>query len=131
MEVKSFEAVVSREGKWWMVAIPAINGLTQARRVAEAELMAREYIAVALDLELDEVEVSIRYDIAVPVGTGDVAEIVSSIKAERQQAQMLEQRANEAAEQLAKALAAKSVPLRDVGEILGVSHQRAHQLVSR
>lgn len=129
--MKSFQAVVSREGKWWMVAIPAINGLTQARRVAEAELMAREYIAVALDLELDEVEVSIKYDIPVPVGTGDVTEIVDSIKAERQQAQVLEQRANEDSEQLAKALAAQSVPLRDVGEILGVSHQRAHQLVSR
>lgn len=129
--MKSFKAVVSREGKWWMVAIPALNGLTQARRVAEAGLMAREYIAAALDLNLDEVEVSVKFDIEVAIGTRDVTEIVDSIKAGRQQAHVLEQRANEDSEKLAKALAAKSVPLRDVGEILGVSHQRAHQLVSR
>ena len=37
-----YTATVTREGKWWMVRVGGINGLTQARRLSEAELMARE-----------------------------------------------------------------------------------------
>jgi hypothetical protein len=52
-----YEVKVTREGKWWMVAIPAIDGLTQARRLSEAELMAKEYIAVTLDVPIESVDV--------------------------------------------------------------------------
>ena len=41
-----YKVEITREGRWWMVHIPAINGLTQARRLAEAPTMAREYIAL-------------------------------------------------------------------------------------
>jgi len=51
--MKTYIANVTRDGKWWMVAIPEINGLTQARRLSEAETMAREYIALSLDLPPD------------------------------------------------------------------------------
>jgi hypothetical protein len=53
----TYEVKVTREGKWWMVAIPAIDGLTQARRLSEAELMAKEYIAVTLDVPVESVDV--------------------------------------------------------------------------
>jgi hypothetical protein len=49
---------VTREGEWWMVSIPEIGGLTQARHLGEAPMMAREYIAATLDMPLDEVSVS-------------------------------------------------------------------------
>jgi hypothetical protein len=127
--MKSFEALFSREGKWWMVAIPALDGLTQARRLADVDQMVREFIAVSLDLALDEITVTVKVE---SVGAlNNVAEIVDSIKAEREQAHALEQQVNEESERLAKALTAEAVPFHDVGVILGVSHQRAHQLVSR
>jgi len=119
---------VTRDGKWWMVAIPELDGLTQARRLAEAESMARDYIAVTLDIPGDSFTLDIEID-----GIGSVIDVsakVRRIHEERAQAAELERKASAEAEELAKALVAESVPLRDVGAILEVSHQRAHQLVS-
>jgi hypothetical protein len=44
--MSSFDIDVTRDGGWWMVHIPALGGLTQARFPGEVELTAREYIAV-------------------------------------------------------------------------------------
>ncbi|MEP6480005.1 MAG: hypothetical protein ABJB03_11475 [Rhodoglobus sp.] len=126
--MKHYEAIVSRDGKWWMVSIPALDGLTQARRLSEAELMAREYIAVTLDVPLDQVEVTISVD-AIGAVTG-IASVLESVDSDRAQAAALERDASRQVSQLAKALAAESVPVRDIGTMLRVSHQRAHQLVN-
>ena len=45
--MSSFDIAVTRDGGWWMVHIPELGGLTQARYPREVELMAREYIAVS------------------------------------------------------------------------------------
>lgn len=124
--MKRYQVTVTRDGKWWMVHIPEIDGLTQARRLIEAPLMAREYIAVTLDQDLAEVEVEVRV-----AAVGQVTDLDTRIKAieeERAHAKELERQAAAEFAQLAKDLA-KEVPLRDVGSILGVSYQRAHQLV--
>ncbi|TCN51768.1 hypothetical protein EV641_109159 [Rhodococcus sp. SMB37] len=42
----TYRVNVTREGKWWMVAIPELDELTQARRIGEAEAMARDLIAL-------------------------------------------------------------------------------------
>ena len=125
--MNTYQAVVTREGKWWMVAIPEIDGLTQARRLSDAEMMAREYIAVSLDVPVDDVsvEVSVKEVDGIAVG-----ELVAAINDERARAQELEQDASRRAEELAKALAEARVPVRDIGAMMGVSHQRAHQLVN-
>lgn len=123
----TYTATVSREGKWWMVRIPELGGLTQARRLSEAGDMAREWIAVTLDVPLDDVAV----DLAVaPVGGVDVAAQLDAIRRERDNAAALERDALERTASLAKALADENVPVRDIGAALGVSFQRAHQLVN-
>src|SRR5690606_4112635 len=57
----AYEAKVVRDGKWWMVSIPSINGLTQARRLSEATQMTREYIAASQDVPLETVSVTLKY----------------------------------------------------------------------
>lgn len=47
---------IEREDSWWMVHIPELDGLTQARHPGEAELMAREYIAVATGTPIAEID---------------------------------------------------------------------------
>ncbi|MCU1482855.1 MAG: HicB family toxin-antitoxin system [Subtercola sp.] len=124
----TFDAVATREGKWWMVSIPAIDGLTQARRLSDAGQMACEYVAAALEVPLEDVGVEVTVD-----SVGDVDGIVSTleqIRKERVEAEALEREATIAASNLAKRLALQHVPLRDIGTVLGVSHQRAHQLVN-
>lgn len=122
-----YEATVSREGKWWMVRVPEINGLTQARRLAEAELMARELVASTLDVPIERVAVRLQLE-----SIGHVVDLpgrLEGIAVDRQRAAELERRAAGEVARLAKELALLDVPLRDVGTVLGISHQRAHQLL--
>jgi predicted RNase H-like HicB family nuclease len=123
--MSEYSVVVTREGKWWMVHIPEIDGLTQARRLEEAPKMAREYIAVTLDLPLSQVSVSVS---VIDVDGVNVTAEVERLESERAAAEAARQRVADDTRRLARTLASKKVPVRDIGEILGVSHQRAHQL---
>ncbi len=123
--MSDYNVIVTREGKWWMVHIPEIDGLTQARRLEEAPRMAREYIAVTLDLPLSQVSVSVS---VIDVDGVNVTAEVERIEAERAEAEAARERVAEDIRGLARTLARKNVPVRDIGAILGVSHQRAHQL---
>lgn len=124
----TYSVEVSRQGRWWMVSIPDIDGLTQSTRLVDAGPMAREYIAVTLDVPIENVEVEVQ---VLSVGPVSVADRVAAIRADREEATRLDREASRLAVELARELAAQKIPLRDVGTILGVSHQRAHQLISR
>jgi len=121
-----YEVTVTRDGRWWMVRIPAMGGLTQARRLSEADLMAREWIAITKDVPVEDVAVSITVE---RVGNLDVASRLRVIHRERERAAAMERDAIGKTAALAKELAAENVPVRDIGVALGVSFQRAHQLV--
>lgn len=122
-----YQAEVHRKGKWWLVEVPAIDGLTQARRLSEAQLMARELVAVTLGVPLSEVDVEVSLR---AIGRlTDLPERVKQIASDRAQARALDARAALGSEELAKELVEAGVPLRDIGTVLGVSHQRVHQLV--
>jgi hypothetical protein len=58
--MSSFDIDVFRDGGWWMVHIPELGGLTQARYPREVELMAREYIAVSTGTPIDQVAINWR-----------------------------------------------------------------------
>lgn len=122
----AYRVEVTRDGKWWMVAIPAIDGLTQARRLEEAPLMAREYIAVSLDVPIEEVEVTVA---VIDVDGVNILDAITKLETERAEAEAARDQVAENTRRLAQTLAGKKIPVRDIGAILGVSHQRAHQLV--
>ncbi|CAQ03224.1 hypothetical protein ACR8AL_09200 [Clavibacter sepedonicus] len=48
---------VYREGSYWIVAIPAMGAVTQARSTSEIRLMARECTALLLDVPLARVRI--------------------------------------------------------------------------
>ncbi|CAN5266289.1 hypothetical protein BH11ACT3_BH11ACT3_20490 [soil metagenome] len=122
-----YQALVSREGKWWMIHVPGVDGLTQARRLSEAGLMAREFVAVTLDVPVESVTISVR--VVEIEGVANVGDRINAIIADRAKADELSRKASADAIALARELASHDVPIRDVGEVLGVSHQRAHQLI--
>jgi hypothetical protein len=123
----TYTVTVTRDGKWWMVSIPGLSGLTQARRLSEAGLMAREWIALALGVPVADVDVEVT---VAAVGGVDVSGRLGAIRAQREGAAVMEREAAAGAAQLAKDLADAGVPVRDIGAALGVSFQRAHQLVT-
>lgn len=120
-----YEVQVVRDGRWWLVTVPAIGGVTQARRFTDVEAMARELVAVTTGDADAEVRLG-------EVKTGDVAvsDRINRIRSDRAEAARLERQASEEVRALAREIAAQGVSLRDVGAVLGVSHQRAHQLIS-
>ena len=122
-----YDIEVTRDGRWWMIAIPAIDGLTQARRLDEVRDMARSFIALDTDVPLSTVELS---EVAVKVGGDDVAKEIDSLRELKRVADEAADRAGSAARDLARRLASENVPVRDIGAALGVSHQRASQLVA-
>ncbi|MFC0547001.1 hypothetical protein [Kutzneria chonburiensis] len=58
--MKTFDAVATREGKWWVVQVEGV-GATQGRTADEAEQMAVDLVVAMLGLEAHEVDVTIDF----------------------------------------------------------------------
>jgi len=125
----TYTVSVTREGRWWIVRVPEIDQVTQARRLSEVTKAARELIAVTLDVPMSTVSVLVRVE-----RVGDIEDVTGraeAIRKEHARADELARRAHDESRELARQLAGAHVPMRDIGELLGVSHQRVHQLISR
>jgi len=94
----TYDVIVSREGKWWMICIPALDGLTQARRLDEAPIMARDYIAVALDVPVSEVAVAVS---VLDVDGVDVFQALENLRHEKAEADAARERVAEGTRRLA------------------------------
>ena len=125
----TYTVSVTREGRWWIVRAPEIDQVTQARRLSEVTKAARELIAVTLDVPMSTVRVHVHVERVGEVE--DVTGRAEAIRKERARADELARRAHDESRELARQLAGAHVPMRDIGELLGVSHQRVHQLISR
>ncbi len=60
--MKTFDATARREGKWWVIEIPELGQTTQARTVAEIQVMATDLAAVIQKVAPSEVQVNISVD---------------------------------------------------------------------
>lgn len=121
---------VSREGRWWALAIPELgeDALTQARRLSEVEREARDYIVVTMDVAPSNVEVRVVLD---DVGlTTEALARSEELRALRAKADDIQEQITAKSAALAKELAAKRLPVRDIAALIGISHQRVSQLLS-
>ncbi|MCK2031776.1 hypothetical protein [Microbacterium sp. KSW4-4] len=57
--MKTYAVTAERDGKFWFIRIPELDGVTQARTDAEISVMARDYIAVTLDVPADSFDLKI------------------------------------------------------------------------
>jgi hypothetical protein len=98
---------------------------TQARHLRELDAMARDLIAGHLDVPADSLSLDV--EVITPVDAAEHLARSAALAAQADQA-----RADSAAEVrvAARLMHEAGMPMRDVGAILGVSHQRAHQLIS-
>jgi hypothetical protein len=121
-----YKVEVTRDGRWWMVNVPEIDQLTQARRITEIAEMARSLIAVSTGEPLDRISVDI-VSITVP-DVGNIQSTAIDIVHLRDQAANATKKAQLRAAEFAKQLTAAGIPVRDAGELLGISPQRISQL---
>jgi hypothetical protein len=123
--VTTYNVRVERGERYWLVHVVELNRWTQARTLSEVEPMARDLIATMAGVATDS------FDLATDIALPD--EVTTHLKqAEQLREQSREAQASAAAEvrQAARLLSEQGMSLRDVGAALGVSYQRAHQLLS-
>lgn len=114
-----------RTGRWWLIDVPEVPAAhSQARRLDQAEDVARDLIALMTDTDPDSFDVDIRVQLP-----GQVRADLQRAEELRQEAARSQREAAVLARSAARRLHDAGLPLRDIGKLLKVSHQRAHQLV--
>jgi hypothetical protein len=57
--VPEYEITVERDGRFLMVRVPALDGLTQARFPSEVESQAGDYIATVTETPIEDITVRV------------------------------------------------------------------------
>ena len=126
--MRTFEVTVTRSGEWWALcaSVPGASVHGQTRRLDRAETVAREAIALALDVPDDSftmaIEVELPEDAGVRIATARTLVEVAAA------AQGLAQTVRR---DVAMELQEMGLSVRDSGALLGVSPQRISQLVNQ
>jgi hypothetical protein len=123
----TYRVTTSRDGRWWLLRVPQLDIVTQARRLSGADATSRDLIALWLRIERDAFDL----EIAPAVGDEGLDRLISETAQARASAARASSRASALTDQAVDRLVAKGIPLRDVGEMLGISHQRVAQLAGR
>jgi hypothetical protein len=104
--------------------VPEVARTTQSRTLREVEPMARHLIAIMDDIPAE----SFRLDVTLVLPADVRAELERSAEL-REQAARSQAQAAQLARRAARRLRDQGLPLQDVGKALGVSFQRAKQLI--
>jgi hypothetical protein len=123
-DLKTYHAEVDRDGSVWRVRVPEVERTTQARSLREVEPMARDLIAIMDDIPPDSFSLDVRITLPEEIQ----AELERSA-ALREEAARNQAQAAQLSRLAARHLRDRGLPLRDVGQVLGVSFQRAKQLI--
>jgi hypothetical protein len=123
-DLKTYHADVERDGAVWRVRVPEVQRTTQARSLREVEPMARDLIALMDDIPVDSFKVNVH--IKLPPDAAFELERSAALRDEAARAQA---QAAHLSRQAARHLRDHGLSLRDVGQALGVSFQRAKQLI--
>ena len=117
-----------RSGDWWAISVPDLRGVfSQAKRLNRVEATAREAIAMMLDIDESEVgPIDVRVQPPQEV-VGLLDELHHSVSVAEEASATAARARREAAKQLRDA----GFPMRDIGQLLGVSHQRVSQILSQ
>ena len=124
--MQEFTATARKDGRWWVVKCDQHPGaISQVARLDHAQEHQREAIAFVAGLSQEVIGVTVR------------TVLDPAITLELEQADRLRREAESAAglsaerrRHAALAMKAAGLTVRDIGTVLRVSHQRAHQLVS-
>lgn len=110
----------------WCVTVPDVPGaFTHGRTLEQARKRAREAVAVMLDVDLDAIEIAA--DVALEP---DVRAAVDAAQADRKALEEARLRATASTETAARILVDAGLGYRDVGALVGITPQRAQQIVS-
>ena len=117
-------AEATRVARGWAVSVPEVPVYTQARRLDQVAMMAADAVGTLEGIPHADIEVEVRVQLPEALQAD-----LDRAKRARQEASDLEREASAGFIEVARELAREGLTLREVGSILGVSYQRAGQLV--
>lgn len=123
---KCYVVVAKRWARGWELHIDGV-GVTQATTLSKAEAAAREYIALALDLDD---ETSFAVDV-VPQLDGALAKQVEAARAEVREAERRQREAAAKQREVVKQLGRSGLSGREIAAVMGLTPQRVSQLIGR
>jgi len=122
----TYTALAERGDGWWAITVPELRGVfSQARRLARVECMARDAIALFLDIPADSFDVQVR-EVLDPEVDLLVAEAIQARADAIEHQRIAARKSREAVRTLDRL----GLPQRDIGRVLHLSHQRVAQLLA-
>ena len=113
-------------GSWWAITVAELPGVfSQARRLEGVEHMARDAIAMLLDVPADSFDIEVRQ-----VFEPEVEQAVAEATQARSEALERQRDAASKSRNAVCMLHRRGLPQRDIGRILHLSHQRVAQLLA-
>jgi predicted RNase H-like HicB family nuclease len=120
------EAVRDEDG-WWIVEVPEVDGaMTQAPRLDQVEEMARDVVSLLLEVPADSFDLEIK-----PLLSEPLASQVTETRKLRAEAERSQLQAAAATGPLIEELLVGGFRVREIGQLLGITYQRAAQLAAR
>jgi len=117
---------VERSGSWWAIMVPELRGVySQSRTLAGVEPMVREAISLFLDVPEDSFDVA-----AVKVLDPATEDAIRAAAEARKAAAERQREATARTREAVVALRRRGLPQRDIGRMVGISHQRVAQLLA-
>lgn len=123
MAASPFHVLARREGRWWVVEIPALDIATQTRNLKDARAVATE--AIGLYLDVDGSKVIVDLSIQLPRDVSSTWQKARDLEEESRKTSAEAARLSRAA---VRTLRASGMSQRDAAEALGLSYQRIAQL---
>lgn len=132
--MNEFRVTAQRSGGWWVLEIegPGLRrpAHTQARRLDQAEETVRDLPAVRFDADIDDLPATTWRITVVPVLGEELAAEVARTREIRREADRLRDDAVSRSREAARRLHEQGFPHRDIGVLLGVSHQAVGKLLA-
>jgi predicted RNase H-like HicB family nuclease len=125
--MSTYSVVYERdEGQWWIARVLGVKGVhSNGRTIEEARRRVREALSLAVD-DADDAEFV--EDVKIPAA---LRKLVSSQRTARERAATEQARAVELEREAAQRLTSDlRLSRRDIGELLGLSHQSVQKLVA-
>lgn len=124
MSRRTFTVTAERgRGPWWVTECAEVGAVSQVRRIDQAADDIREAIAYLSGLPEDSFDIEVS-----PVLPDAFWEAMRGAEDQRDAAAAANRAAAELNQRAARVLRDEGLTLRDVGHLMGVSHQRAAQL---
>ena len=124
--MSDYTVTAERSGRWWVLqAVEAPGAISQVARLEQADQI-REAIAFVTGEPAEQITITV-----VPTLPGESDELLAAYRATRERFEELRAALSSSQRELARRLVEdEHLSVRDAGAIMGVSHQRVHQLVS-